>query len=114
MATQEERLIQVESGLQLFKDETTRAYGEMAMELAMLKGLAESSGKRLVTIEKTVNHHTALLDTMDRRLDKLEEHMGSLQHGFGEQGQKLDEQGQKLDEILLLLNALTSKPDQGA
>ena len=42
MPTQEERLTILEYGLKQYKTETIKAYGEMAIEMIMVKGLVEN------------------------------------------------------------------------
>lgn len=79
MPTQEERLQTVEYNLQQFKTETIKAYGEMAMELIIIKGLTEDTVKRLRTVERDISHlkttldeHTTLLNEHTARFDRLE------------------------------------------
>lgn len=43
MPTQEERLEALATNLKQFKTETIKAYGEMAVELTMVKGLTEET-----------------------------------------------------------------------
>jgi hypothetical protein len=84
MPTQEERLTIVEYDLKHFKTETIKAYGEIAMELVMVKGLTEDAVKRLMTLrtvldqqmaamkrdiqqlQATIDVHTTRLDTLGR------------------------------------------------
>lgn len=76
MTTQEERLETVEYGLKQFKTETIKAYGEVAMELTMVKGLTEDAVKRLALLKTQIDHSfervDTRLDTIDTRLDRLE------------------------------------------
>ena len=76
MLTQEERLQTVEYNLQQFKTETIKAYGEMAMELVMVKGLTEDAVKRLALLKTQIDHQfervDARLDTLNTRLDRVE------------------------------------------
>ncbi len=83
MPTQEERLETVEYGLKQFKTETIKAYGEVAMELTMVKGLTEDAVKRLASLKTQIDQRfervdtnldtiDTRLDTMDTRLDRLE------------------------------------------
>jgi ATP-dependent protease HslVU (ClpYQ) ATPase subunit len=75
MPTQEERLETVEYGLKQFKTETIKAYGEMAMELVMVKGLTEDAVKRLASLKTQIDQQFERvgthLDTLDTRLDTL-------------------------------------------
>ena len=76
MATQEERLQIVEYDLKHFKTETIKAYGEVALELVMVKGLAEDAVKRLMGVRRTLDEHTLLLHKQGERLDRLETTLG--------------------------------------
>ena len=89
MPTQEERLTTVEYDLKHFKTETIKAYGEMAMELVMVKGLTEDAVKRLMTmrtaldqqmaemkqdihqLQATVDAHTTQLDRLETLLTQI-------------------------------------------
>jgi hypothetical protein len=79
MATQEERLTIVEYDLKQFKTETIKAYGEMAIELIMVKGLTEDAIKRLATmrqdiseVKTTLSEHTRVLSEHTTRFDRIE------------------------------------------
>ncbi len=69
MPTQEERLGIVEYDLKHFKTETVKAYGDMAMELVMVKGLEEDAIKRLATLKEQVDRR---FDTVEQHLDRIE------------------------------------------
>ncbi len=69
MPTQEERLATVEYDLKQFKTETIKAYGEMAMELVMVKGLTEDAVKRLASLKTQIDQQFERVDT---RLDRVE------------------------------------------
>jgi hypothetical protein len=77
MATQEERLQIVEYDLKHYKTETIKAYGDMAMELVMVKGLAEDAVKRLMGVRRTLDEHTARFDRLETTLD---EHTARFDH----------------------------------
>ena len=72
MPTQEERLQIVEYDLKHFKTETIKAYGDMAIELVMVKGLAEDAVKRLMSLRITLDEHTALFNKESERLGHLQ------------------------------------------
>jgi hypothetical protein len=76
MPTQEERLTTVEYDLKHFKTETIKAYGEMAMELVMVKGLTEDAVKRLASLKSQIDRQFEQVDshlgTFDTRLDRVE------------------------------------------
>ena len=69
MATQEERLNNVEFNLRQFKTETIKAYQDMAFEMTMIKGLTEDAIKRIATLNSTVEKR---FDNVDQRLNQLE------------------------------------------
>ncbi|HVB22534.1 MAG TPA: hypothetical protein VNG51_11350 [Ktedonobacteraceae bacterium] len=108
MATQEERLQIVEFDLKHFKTETIKAYGDMAMELVMVKGLTEDAVKRLIGVKRTLDEHTVLLTNQSERLDGFDQRLDTMSQRM-ETG--FEEQGKKLDQIMLLLNTLTTKPE---
>jgi hypothetical protein len=72
MPTQEERLNTVEYDLKHFKTETIKAYGDMAMELVMVNGLAEDAVKRLMSLRITPDEHTTILNEQTTRLNRIE------------------------------------------
>jgi hypothetical protein len=72
MPTQEERLQTVEFNLQQFKTETIKAYGEMAMELIIIKGLTEDTVKRLRTMERDFSQLKTTLDEHTTRFNHVE------------------------------------------
>jgi hypothetical protein len=72
MPTQEERLTTVEYDLKHFKTETIKAYGDVAMELVMVKGLTEDAVKRLMSLRITLDEHTTILNDHTTRLNRIE------------------------------------------
>ena len=76
MTTQEERLTILEYDLKQYKTETIKAYGEMAVELTMVKGLTEDAVKRLASLKVQMEQRFERLDTrldaMDAHLDRME------------------------------------------
>jgi hypothetical protein len=76
MPTQEERLTILEYDLKQYKTETIKAYGEMAVELTMIKGLTEDAVKRLaaqkVQIDQRFERVDTRLDTMDAHLEGMD------------------------------------------
>jgi ferritin-like protein len=76
MPTQEERLTILEYGLKQYKTETIKAYGEMAIEMIMVKGLMEDAIKRLASLRTQVEQRFERVDTrldqLDTRLDRVE------------------------------------------
>ncbi len=95
MPTQEERLQTVEFDLRQFKTETIKAYGDMAFEMTIIKGLTENAIGRLATLSDTTEKHfervdirldgmNAHLESMDRRLERVEMHLEQLETKFDE------------------------------
>ncbi len=72
MTTQEERLQIVEFDLKHFKTETIKAYGDMAYEMVIIKGLTEDSIKRLSRLTETVEKR---FERVDIRLDGMDAHL---------------------------------------
>jgi len=83
MPTQEERLTILEYDLKQYKTETIKAYGEMAIEMIMVKGQMEDAVKRLASLRTQVEQRFERIDTrleamdthldhMDTRLDRVE------------------------------------------
>jgi flagellar capping protein FliD len=73
--TQEERLTTVEYDLKHFKTETIKAYGDMAMELVMVKGLTEDAVKRLASLKTQIEQRFEQVGT---RLDAMDAHLASM------------------------------------
>ena len=69
MPTQEERLETVEFNLRQFKTETIKAYGDMAYEIVIIKGLGEDSINRLARLSSIMEKR---FDAVEKRLDRLE------------------------------------------
>lgn len=69
MPTQEERLTILEYDLKQYKTETIKAYGELAIEMTMVKGLTEDAVKRLATLKAQIEQRFERVDT---RLDRVE------------------------------------------
>jgi F0F1-type ATP synthase delta subunit len=76
VTTQEERLTILEYDLKQYKTETIKAYGEMAVELTMVKGLTEDAVKRLASLKAQMEQRFERLDTrleaVDAHLDRME------------------------------------------
>jgi DNA topoisomerase IA len=75
MPTQEERLTTVEYDLKQFKTETIKAYGDMAFEMTIIKGLTENAIGRLSTLSSTTEKH---FERVDIRLDAMDAHLESM------------------------------------
>jgi hypothetical protein len=75
MATQEERLESVEFNLRQFKTETIKAYGDMAYEIVIVKGLGEDSIKRLATVSRQIESMDGRLSTIEQSLETMKAHV---------------------------------------
>ncbi len=75
MPTQEERLTILEYDLKQYKTETIKAYGEMAVEMTMVKGLTEDAVKRLASLKTQIEQRFECVDT---RLDAMDAHLESM------------------------------------
>jgi hypothetical protein len=75
MPTQEERLNILEYDLKQYKTETIKAYGEMAVEMTMVKGLTEDAVKRLASLKAQIEQRFERVDT---RLDAMDSHLESM------------------------------------
>lgn len=84
MPTQEERLTILEYDLKQYKTETIKAYGEMAIEMTMIKGLTEDAVKRLASLRTQVEQHFERVDTqldqMDIRLDQMDTRLDRIEN----------------------------------
>ncbi len=76
MTTQEERFTILEYDFKQYKTETIKAYGEMAVEMTMVKGLTEDAVKRLASLKAQIEQRFERVDThlegMNTRLDRVE------------------------------------------
>ncbi len=83
MPTQEERLETVEYGLRQFKTETIKAYQEMAIEVTMVKGLAEDAVKRLMNLKVQMDQRFSTIDTrfdsVDQRFSTIDTRLGTIE-----------------------------------
>ena len=116
MPTQEERLETVEYGLKQYKTETIKAYQEIAMELIMIKGLAEDSAKRLMTMERdvsqlktTLGDHTAYLNQLETTLGEHTAHLNRLEITLGDHTAHLNQLETTLGEHTTLLTQILAR-----
>jgi hypothetical protein len=87
MPTQEERLETLDYDLKQFKTETVKAYGEMAVEMTIVKGLTEDAVKRLASLKDQIEHRFGRIDT---RLDGIDAHLRSIDGRFERVDTRLD------------------------
>ena len=100
MPTQEERLTILEYGLKQYKTETIKAYGEMAIEMIMVKGLVEDAVKRLASLRTQVEQRFEHVET---RLDAMDTHLESMDTRLDRVGTGLDRMENMLAQILARL-----------
>jgi ABC-type transporter Mla subunit MlaD len=120
MPTQEERLTTVEYDLNHFKTETIKAYGDMAMELVMVKGLTEDAVKRLMTLRRALDQQMAeikqdihqLQTNSDTHTSLLNEHtkvLGEHTKVLGEHTKVLSEHTTRFDRLETLLTQILAR-----
>ena len=104
MPAQEERLNILEYDLKQYKTETIKAYGEMAIEMTMVKGLTEDSVKRLASLKAQIEQRFERVDT---RLDTMDVHLESMDTRLNYMDMHLD----RVENLLaLILARLPEKP----
>jgi chromosome segregation ATPase len=117
MPTQEERLQRVEFDLRQFKTETIKAYGDMAFEMTIIKGLTENAIGRLATLSDTTEKHfervdirldamdahldsmDTRLDSMDKRLERVETHLEQLEESMDKRLERVETHFEQLETI---------------
>jgi flagellar capping protein FliD len=97
MPTQEERLTILEYDLKQYKTETIKAYGEMAIEMTMVKGLTEDAVKRLASLETQMDQR---FERVDRRLDAMDVHLESMDTHLYQMDTRMDRVENLLAQIL--------------
>jgi archaellum component FlaC len=109
MPTQEERLETLEDDLKQFKDETIKAYGEMAVEMTIVKGLTEDAVARLAALKDQIEHRFGRVDT---RLDGIDAHLRSIDGRFARVATRLDGMDSRLSRLEnLLMQVLGRLPE---
>ena len=107
MPTQEERLTILEYDLKQYKTETIKAYGEMAIEMIMVKGLVEDAVKRLASlrtqIEQRFEHVDTRLNAMDAHLERMDTRLDRMDVRFDQMDTRLDRVENVLAQILARL-----------
>ncbi len=96
MPTQEERLTILEYDLKQYKTETVKAYGEMAIEMIMVKGLTEDSVKRLASLKTQIEQR---FERVDMRLDAMDAHLDSMDTRLDSMDTRLDSMDTRLDSM---------------
>jgi chromosome segregation ATPase len=115
MSTQEERLQMVESGLKHFKTETVKAYGDMAVDLTLVKGISLKSMERLTIIETKLDNHTERFNGLEITLSEhsraLYDHttrLGHLETVLSEHTTVLNEHTARFDRLETTLSEHTT------
>jgi predicted nucleic acid-binding Zn-ribbon protein len=85
MPTQEERLQTLEYGLKQFKTETIKAYGEVAIELTMVKGLTEDAVKRLASLRMQVEQVDQRFVNLNQQITGIQQEISDLYAGINQQ-----------------------------
>jgi chromosome segregation ATPase len=106
MPTQEERLTILEYDLKQYKTETIKAYGEMAIEMIMVKGLMEDAVKRLASLRTEVEQRFERVDT---RLDAMDAHLESMDTRLDRVETRLDQMGTRLDRMENMLAQILAR-----
>src|SRR6266702_4714675 len=96
MPTQEERLTILEYDLKQYKTETIKAYGEMAIEMIMVKGLIEDAVKRLASLRTQVEQGFERVDT---RLDAMDAHLESMDTRLDQMDTRFNQMETGLDRV---------------
>jgi ABC-type transporter Mla subunit MlaD len=115
MSTQEERLQIVESDLKHFKTKTVKAYGDMAVDLTLVKGISLKSMERLTVIETKLDNHTERFNGLEITLSEhsraLYDHttrLGHLETVLGEHTTVLNDHTTVLNDHTTVLNDHTT------
>lgn len=96
MPTQEERLETVEFNLRQFKTETIKAYGDMAYEMVIIKGLTENAIGRLATLSDTMEKR---FERVDIRLNGMDAHLETMESRLSRVETRLDTIDARLEEL---------------
>src|SRR5712692_11346806 len=100
MQTQEELLTTVEFDLKQYKTETIKAYGDMAFEMTIVKGLTENAIGRLATLSDTTEKR---FERVDIRLNAMDAHLESMDKSLNQMNTRLDRVETMLIDILARL-----------
>ncbi len=106
MPTQEERLETVEYNLKQFKTETIKAYGDMAFEMTIIKGLIENAIGRLTTLSNTTEKY---FERVNIRLDAMDAHLSFLQESANRTDKRLDAMETQLTKTDKRLDAMETQ-----
>ena len=108
MPTQDERLKTLEYDLKQFKTETVKSYGEMAVEMTIVKGLTEDAVKRLAALKDQIEQR---FERVDSHLDGMDAHLESIDGRFERVDSRLDGMDGRLARLeTLLMQVLARLP----
>ena len=106
MPTQEERLNILEYDLKQYKTETIKAYGEMAVEMTMVKGLTEDAVKRLASLKAQIEQRFERVET---RLGAMDVHLESMDTRLNLMDIRLNQVDTRLDRVENLLAQILAR-----
>ena len=116
MPTQEEGLTILEYDLKQYKTETIKAYGEMAIETIMVKGLVEDAVKQLASlrtqVEQRFEHVDACLDAMDAHLESIDTRLDRMDTRLDQMETGLDQMDARLDRANTHLGSMDTHLDR--
>jgi flagellar capping protein FliD len=108
MPTQEERLNILEYDLKQYKTETIKAYGEMAVEMTMVKGLTEDAVKRLASLKAQIEQRFERVDTrlaaMDVHLESMDTRLNLMDTRFNQVDASLNQMDIRLNQVDIRLD----------
>jgi hypothetical protein len=96
MPTQEERLQALEYNLEQFKTETIKAYGEMAVEMTLVKALTEDVVQRLAALKDQIEQRFGRVDIW---LDAMDAHLESMDGRFEHVDTRLDKMDVHMESV---------------
>jgi len=102
MPTQEERLTILEYDLKQYKTETIKAYGEMAVEMTMVKGLTEDAVKRLASLKAQI----------EQRFERVETRLGAMDVHLESMDTRLNQVDTRLNQVDASLNLMDTRLDR--
>ena len=109
----EERLAAVEVDLRQFKTDTVKAYGNLAHEVGIVRGLIETDIGRMATLSATMERRFERvdihLDGMDAHLEHMDKRIDRLETTLGEHTTRLDRLETTLGEHTSLLTQILAR-----
>jgi DNA repair exonuclease SbcCD ATPase subunit len=96
----------VEYDLKQYKTETIKAYGEMAIEMIMIKGLTENAIGRIATLNDAMEKR---FERVNIRIDAVNAHLDLLQQYADKTEKRLDTVEKQLTEHKTLLTEILAR-----